>query len=148
VAIREDEDAAEVLGVPTTRIKAVALLIGAMVAGVAGCLYAIQLFYIEPIGTFDFNISLAVVVAAVIGGAGTWYGPLVGAVVTQLLAQELFVHVQGVYSQLSYGVLLVGVVLLAPRGLVSLLRRPRRTLLLPKISSAQVRAGVDDVPQS
>lgn len=134
VAIREDEDAAEVLGVPTTQLKAMALLIGALIAGLAGSLYATQLFYIEPSGTFDFNISLAVVVAAVIGGAGTWLGPLIGAVLTQLLAQELFVHVQGVYSELSYGVLLIVVVLLAPRGLISLGRRrghPRRTTVRP-----------------
>lgn len=124
IAIREDEDAAEVLGVPTTRLKVIALLIGSAIAGVAGSFYAIQLFYIEPTGTFDFNVSLAVVVAAVIGGAGRWYGPLIGAVITQLLAQELFVHIQGVYNQLSYGALLVVVVLLAPRGLASLLRRP------------------------
>lgn len=128
VAIREDEDAAEVLGVPTTRLKVIALVIGAVIAGVAGSLYATQIFYIEPNGTFDFNISLAVVVAAVIGGGGTWLGPVLGAVITQLLAQELFVHVAGVYSQLSYGVLLAVVVLAAPRGLISLwqhrLRRP------------------------
>jgi branched-chain amino acid transport system permease protein len=129
VAIREDEDAAEVLGVPTTRLKAMALVIGAMIAGIAGSLYATQLFYIEPTGTFDFNISLAIVVAAVIGGSGTWLGPVIGGVVTQLLAQELFVHVAGVYSQLSYGVLLVVVVLAAPRGLISIWRpRPRRSI--------------------
>jgi branched-chain amino acid transport system permease protein len=126
VAIREDEDAAEVLGVPTTRYKTVALLIGSAIAGAAGSLYATQLFYIEPTGTFDFNISLGVVVAAVLGGAGTWFGPLIGAVITQLIAQELFVHVQGVYNQLSYGVLLVIVVLVAPRGLASLRLRIRR----------------------
>lgn len=128
IAIREDEDAAELLGVPTARLKLIAFLIGAVIAGFAGSLYATQLFYIEPTGMFDFNISLAVVVAAAIGGAGTWQGPLLGAVITQLLAQELFIHVQGVYSELSYGVLLVGVMLLAPRGLISLwgLRPVRR----------------------
>lgn len=120
VAIREDEDAANVLGVPVTRYKAVALAVGAAIAGAAGCLYATQIYYIEPNGTFDFNISLGVVVAAVLGGAGTWYGPVIGAVITQLIAQELFVHVQGVYNQLSYGALLVVVVLVAPRGLASL----------------------------
>jgi branched-chain amino acid transport system permease protein len=125
VAIREDEDAADVLGVPVTRYKSVALIIGAAIAGAAGCLYATQIYYIEPNGTFDFNISLGVVVAAVLGGAGTWFGPLIGAVITQLIAQELFVHVQGVYNQLSYGALLVVVVLVAPRGLASL--RVRRT---------------------
>jgi branched-chain amino acid transport system permease protein len=126
VAIREDEDAAEILGVPTTRYKTIALLIGAAIAGAAGSLYATQLFYIEPTGTFDFNISLGVVVAAVLGGAGTWFGPLIGAVITQLIAQELFVHVQGVYNQLSYGVLLVIVVLVVPGGLASLRFRSRR----------------------
>jgi branched-chain amino acid transport system permease protein len=126
VAIREDEDAADVLGVPVTRYKSVALIIGAAIAGAAGCLYATQIYYIEPTGTFDFNISLGVVVAAVLGGAGTWYGPLIGAVITQLIAQELFVHVQGVYNQLSYGALLVVVVLVAPRGLASLRLRRRR----------------------
>jgi branched-chain amino acid transport system permease protein len=126
VAIREDEDAAEVLGVPTTRYKAIALLVGAAIAGAAGSVYATQLFYIEPTGTFDFNISLGVVVAAVLGGAGTWYGPLIGAVITQLIAQELFVHVQGVWNQLSYGVLLVVVVLVVPRGLASIRLRSRR----------------------
>ena len=126
VAIREDEDAADVLGVPVTRYKSVALIIGAAIAGAAGCLYATQIYYIEPNGTFDFNISLGVVVAAVLGGAGTWFGPLIGAVITQLIAQELFVHVQGVYNQLSYGALLVVVVLVAPRGLASLRVRRRR----------------------
>lgn len=135
VAIREDEDAADVLGVPVTRYKSAALIIGAAIAGAAGCLYATQIFYIEPNGTFDFNISLGVVVAAVLGGAGTWYGPLIGAVITQLIAQELFVHVQGVYNQLSYGALLVVVVLVAPRGLASL--RLRRTRAKSNSSQAE-----------
>jgi branched-chain amino acid transport system permease protein len=124
VSVREDEDAAEVIGVPTMRVKSVVLITGSVIAGLAGSLYATQLFYIEPTGTFDFNISLAVVVAAVLGGTGRWYGPLIGAVITELLAQELFVHVQGVYNQLSYGALLVVVVLIFPRGLASLLRWP------------------------
>lgn len=128
VAIREDEDAADVLGVPVTRYKSVALVIGAAIAGAVGCVYATQIYYIEPNGTFDFNISLGVVVAAVLGGAGTWFGPLIGAVITQLIAQELFVHVQGVYNQLSYGALLVVVVLVAPRGLASLRVRRRQAV--------------------
>ncbi len=125
-AIREDEDAAEVLGVPTARYKMIGLVAGAVIAGFAGSFYAAQIFYIEPVGTFDFNISLATVVAAAIGGSGRWFGPLIGAVITQLLAQELFVHVQGAYSQLSYGALLIVVVLLAPGGLAGLASRATR----------------------
>jgi branched-chain amino acid transport system permease protein len=135
IAIREDEDAAEVLGVPVTRYKSVALIIGAAIAGAVGCLYATQLYYIEPTGTFDFNISLGVVVAAVLGGAGTWYGPLIGAVITQLIAEELFVHVQGVYNELSYGALIVVVVLFVPSGLASL--RLRRRKAVPDDSRAE-----------
>jgi branched-chain amino acid transport system permease protein len=125
-AIREDEDAAEVLGVPTSRYKMAGLVAGAVIAGIAGSFYAAQIFYIEPVGTFDFNISLATVVAVAIGGSGRWFGPLIGAVITQLLAQELFVHVQGAYSQLSYGALLIIVVLAAPAGLAGLASRLAR----------------------
>lgn len=123
VAIREDEDAAEVLGIPTTALKSVALIVGSIIAGVAGSFYAAQIFYVEPTGTFDFNVSLAIVVAAVIGGSGTWFGPVIGAVLVELLAQELFIHVQGVYNQLAYGAMLAVVVLVAPRGLMGLARR-------------------------
>lgn len=138
VAIREDEDAANVLGVPVTRYKAMALIIGAAIAGAAGCLYATQIYYIEPNGTFDFSISLGVVIAAVLGGAGTWYGPVIGAVITQLIAQELFVHVQGVYNQLSYGALLVIVVLVAPRGLASLrIRRKTARGEIPEVGESE-----------
>jgi branched-chain amino acid transport system permease protein len=123
VAIREDEDAAEVLGVPTFAVKVALLVVGAVIAGLAGCVYAAQLGYIEPTGTFDFNVSLAVVVGVVLGGMGTWYGPIVGAVIAELIAQELFTRVQGVWNQIAFGALLMVVVLVAPRGLTVLGRR-------------------------
>ncbi|GAA5056301.1 branched-chain amino acid transport system permease protein [Thermocatellispora tengchongensis] len=125
VAVREDEDAAEVLGVPTLRLKVVALAVGAAIAGAAGSLYAAQSLYIEPTGTFDFRVSLAVVVAVILGGKGTWYGPVAGAVLTQLLATQLFVRLQGVWDQLIFGLLLIAVALLAPRGITRLTRRAR-----------------------
>ena len=123
VAIREDEDAAEVLGVPTLIIKVALLAGGALIAGLAGCIYAAQLGYIEPTGTFDFRVSLAVVVGVVLGGMGTWYGPVVGAAIAELISQELFTRVQGVWDQMAFGALLIVVVLVAPRGLAVLTRR-------------------------
>lgn len=118
VAIREDEDAAEILGVPTTRVKTIAFVIAAVVAAMAGCVYASQLYYIEPVGTFDFSLSLSVVVAAIVGGSKTWIGPLVGAGATQLLAQELLLRTQGVEGNLVLGVLLVVFARFVPGGIV------------------------------
>ncbi|WP_354525996.1 branched-chain amino acid ABC transporter permease [Mycolicibacterium sp. 624] len=124
-AIREDEDAAEVLGIPTLRIKLFAFVAGAAIAGVAGSMYASQLQFIEPIGTFDFQVSLAVVVAVVLGGSGTWYGPVIGAVVTQLTLQLLLVNLDGIWNQIIFGALLVVGVLAAPRGVAGLIRKAR-----------------------
>jgi branched-chain amino acid transport system permease protein len=124
-AVREDEDAAEVLGIPTLRVKLVAFVVGAAISGLVGCLYASQLLFIEPTGTFDFQLSLAVVVAAVIGGKGTWWGPALGACLTQLLLQQLLSTVEGAWNQLIFGAVLVVVVLLVPRGLAGLAGKSR-----------------------
>ena len=126
VAVREDEDAAEVLGIPTLRIKLVAFVVGAAIAGLVGCLYAAELLFIEPAGTFDFQVSLAVVVAAVIGGKGTWYGPLIGAVLTQAILQLLLVNVAGTWNQFVFGAVLVVVVIAAPRGIAGLFTKHGR----------------------
>ena len=78
VAIREDEDAAEIVGVRTVEVKWAANALACFIAGVVGGLYAQRIAYLEPIGTFSFDISLNVVLMAVIGGPGTWQGPLIG----------------------------------------------------------------------
>lgn len=123
VAIREDEDAAEILGVPTTRVKTIAFVFAAFIAGMVGCVYASQLYYIEPVSTFDFSLSLSVVVAAIVGGRESWIGPLLGAVVTQLVAQELFSSAQGVEGNLVLGALLIVFARFVPGGIVGLFRR-------------------------
>ena len=79
VAIREDEDAAEIVGVRTVEVKWAANALACFIAGVVGGLYAQRIAYVEPIGTFSFDTSLNVVLMAVIGGPGTWQGPLIGS---------------------------------------------------------------------
>jgi branched-chain amino acid transport system permease protein len=130
VAIREDEDAAEVLGVRTTWAKMVALMFGCAVAGVAGGIYAIQILYLEPAGAFALHISLNVVVIAVIGGSGFWQGPLIGAPLFIFLEQELQTLELPLLGggttevpRLVFGLILVFVVLLAPRGIMGLIHR-------------------------
>lgn len=139
VAIREDEDAAEILGVPTTRVKTIAFAFAACVAGMAGCVYAAQLYYIEPVSTFDFSLALNVVVAAIVGGSQIWVGPLLGAVVTQLLSQEFLSSTQGVEGNLILGALLVVFARFIPGGIVGFARRRNR-------APGDGTVGTDQVP--
>lgn len=138
-AIREDEDAAAVLGVRTSEVKLWALLLGAALAGVAGGVYAFRTGYIEPAGTFDLAFSLDIVLVCVIGGMGTWYGPLIGAFIVVPLEQWLRTTVPDLHpfgatipaeaSRVVLGVLLIVFALYARRGVAGLLRRrPGRQL--------------------
>lgn len=135
VAIREDEDAAEILGVRTTWLKMVALLIGAMIAGVAGGIYAYRVSYIEPLGTFSLDMSIDVVLMTVVGGAGTWQGPLIGVPTVMLIAEVLRIGVTRIeffgsnvpteFNRLIFGVILVLIALYARGGVMGLIRGVR-----------------------
>ncbi len=134
-AIREDEDAAAVLGVRTSEVKLWALLLGAALAGLAGGVYAFRTGYVEPFGTFDLAFSLDIVLVCVIGGLGTWYGPLVGAFIVVQLEDWLRTAVPDLHpfgatipaeaSRLVLGVLLIVFALYARRGIAGLFRRRR-----------------------
>src|ERR1019366_4540616 len=89
VAIREDEDAAEVVGVHTTEIKWTANALAAFLTGLVGGIYAQRVFYIEPTSTFTLDTSLNVVLMVVIGGAASWQGPLIGSSVVLPVTQFL-----------------------------------------------------------
>jgi branched-chain amino acid transport system permease protein len=134
-AIREDEDAAEILGVQTTRVKMRALLLGAVIAGVAGGLYSYRIGYIEPGGIFALTLSIDVVLMTTVGGAGSWIGPVLGAPLIVVLADVLRVTVTRLqvfgasvpteFNRVVLGLLLVGVALYAKRGIVGLFQRAR-----------------------
>lgn len=135
VAIREDEDAADVLGVRTTIVKTTALLIGAAIAGIIGGIYSAEILYIEPSGTFALDNSLNVVLIAIVGGAGSWQGALIGAPVILLVADFLRVGISHVslggaqlpteFNRLFFGAVLIAVALYAPSGIMGVLRRVR-----------------------
>jgi branched-chain amino acid transport system permease protein len=134
-AIREDEDAAAVLGVRTFDVKMRALLLGAAMAGAAGGIFAFLTGYIEPTGAFDLGLSLDIVLVCVIGGLGTWQGPLIGAAVVVLLEQWLRTTIPDLAAigldipaeanRLVLGLLLIGFALFARRGIVGLVRQQR-----------------------
>lgn len=132
-AIREDEDAAEVLGVHTMRIKMEGLLAGAALAGVAGGLSSFRTAFIEPTTTFDIALSIDVVLMSVVGGTGTWQGPLIGVPLVLALSEVLRVGIgqfqlfgRGIPLEstgVALGIVLVVVALFARRGVVGLFRQ-------------------------
>jgi branched-chain amino acid transport system permease protein len=119
VAIREDEGKAAAIGVDTTRYKIVAFCLSAFFIGVAGTGYAYFLTFLNPIGAFNILGSVTIVLAALVGGRGTLWGPVVGAFLVQIASELATVYGGGSQSRvLLFGVALVLVVLFLPAGLL------------------------------
>lgn len=114
VAIREDDELAETLGIDVTRQKMLAFFVGSMFAAVGGAFYTPYVGFISP-RSFDVLISLNVWLMVAFGGRGTIWGPVVGAV---LLAPVPFL-LQDYYKikDVVYGLLIIGVIVLLPSGL-------------------------------
>ena len=122
VAIREDETAAETIGIPISRYKALAFALSAVIPGMVGAVMALRSTYFEVLQVFSPTISFTIVTMAIIGGAGDARGPALGALFLVALSETL----RGVSPQLYLiflGVSLIGFVLFAPNGLTGLLRR-------------------------
>lgn len=120
VAIRDHEVAAQALGVDVTRYKIIAFALNAGYAGLAGGLYAVLLNYVSP-GSFGLFEAISQFNMVVIGGIGTFLGPIVGAVVVTVVF-ELLRGATGLQELLS-GLFLASFILFLPRGLVGELQR-------------------------
>ena len=117
VAIRENEDAAAVLGISATRYKIVAWAISAMMAGAAGAVFAPANGFIDPSITFAIDSNVFPIVMTILGGIGTVAGPFIGALLlagANELLQRFFVKAHTLF----FGAMIVLIVLLLPRGLV------------------------------
>jgi branched-chain amino acid transport system permease protein len=122
MTIREDELAAEAMGIDTARYKLYAFLLSAFVPGVVGGLFARDQGYIEPISVFPLLTTITMIVMALFGGKGTIWGPVLGAI-TLFVLQEL-VWVRFLYlHQVLFGAIIVFVVLLMPRGILGVLQQ-------------------------
>jgi branched-chain amino acid transport system permease protein len=120
IAIRENEDAAQSLGVNTYKNKMIAIAISAGLTAVGGTFYAQYLLFVEPSTTLDSNVSINILLPAIIGGAGTVLGPIIGAFITIPIGEittALFGNFVGV-NLMVYGVILVLVILYLPEGIV------------------------------
>ena len=119
VAIREDEGKAAAIGVDTTRFKILAFAASSFFIGVAGGVYAYFLTFLNPVGSFAILGSVMIVLSALLGGRGTLYGPVVGALIVQFLNEEATVYGGGTGTRvLLMGLVLVAVVLFMPAGLL------------------------------
>ncbi len=135
-AINMDRDAAETAGVPTARLQVLALAISAFFAASAGSLYAARQQFLDPASMFGFDKSIALVLMPVVGGLGTVWGPVFGALVYSTGQDQLTRLFQNPYlPALVYGVLLVVIVMFEPQGIAGLLGRSTkyaRALFMPK----------------
>jgi branched-chain amino acid transport system permease protein len=122
LAIREDETAAEVVGIPTTRYKLLAFTLSAFFPGVAGGLYAWHVSYIDPGTVFAVSISVRTIASAMFGGAGTVFGPVVGALLLNLLAEVLWVRFP-FFHPVLFGGLIILILLVMPGGIVAVLQQ-------------------------
>jgi branched-chain amino acid transport system permease protein len=126
-AIREDEEAAEALGVNAFRGKLTAMVISSFLTGLGGTFYAFYLLSLQPNSVFGIPLSVDIIIRPIVGGTGTLLGPILGSFILSPLA-ELSRHylAQGGWSGahlIAYGALLIVVVLFMPQGAYPLLRR-------------------------
>jgi len=125
-ALRDNEEAAECMGVPTLRLKLFATTISGFFLGVAGAPFPYYVTYVEPSSTFDLNYAVNALAMPMIGGTTTWLGPVIGAILLGTAQQVATVTISSELNLLIVGVVLVLFVVLAPEGLIGLVRKLRR----------------------
>lgn len=117
LAIREDEEAAETIGVPVGKYKTIAFTISAVIPGMVGALMALRSTYFETMQVFNPMVSFTIVSMAIIGGSDDARGPLLGAGLLMLLSELLWANAPQLYL-IILGVLLISFVLTMPYGIV------------------------------
>jgi branched-chain amino acid transport system permease protein len=121
-AIRDDELAAEATGVPTLKLKLVATTLSGAFMGMAGAPLPYYMGYLEPASAFGLAYAVNSVAMPLIGGTTTWAGPLIGAILLGTLQQLATVTISSAVNLLIVGALLVAFVIVAPNGIVGLVR--------------------------
>ena len=124
-AIHDDEDAAEVMGVPTYRSKLVGLFISTYLAGMAGAIQALFVSYVTANETFSITVPLFVVLMSVLGGTRHWAGPLLGAIVITGIQYFFTVGDSALMGKMILGLILIAVILFIPNGLLGNFARLR-----------------------
>jgi branched-chain amino acid transport system permease protein len=133
VALREDEEAAESLGVDVFKYKMIAIFISAFMTSLAGAFYTNYLYYLHPGTMMSMAFSIEIILRPIIGGMGTVLGPVIGSfLITPLAELSRSYFAKAGYEGLHlviYGFLLVAVVLFFPRGVISYIKKALTPIL-------------------
>jgi len=138
--IRDDEVAAEASGVPTLRLKLTATAISGALMGMAGAPFPYYIGFLQPSSTFGLEYAVNTIAMPLIGGTTTWAGPLIGALLLGSLQQIATVTISSAINLLIVGLLLVGFVVVAPNGIVGLLRHPIQHLPAGRVGRRRLGA--------
>ena len=125
-ALRDSEEAAECMGVPTLRLKLFATTISGFLLGVAGAPFPYYVTFVEPNSAFALDYAVNALAMPMIGGTTSWVGPVIGAVLLGSAQQYATVSISSEWNLFIVGVVLVAFVVLAPEGILGLVRRLRR----------------------
>ncbi|MGQ9676206.1 MAG: branched-chain amino acid ABC transporter permease [Chloroflexota bacterium] len=143
-AIRENEDAAEALGVNTLRAKILATVLSAAMTAAGGTFYAQYFTYVGPRNVFGEGPSVQILLFAIIGGLGTVWGPAIGALVLVPIAELARSQLGGSFAGahlLLYGAILVLVMLFMPKGILGLVESVRSHLMSPGAGVPEAKEG-------
>ena len=135
VAIRENEEAAQALGVNTFKYNMMAIAISAFMTALAGTFYANYIFYLHPNTMFGMSTSIELILRPIVGGLGTIFGPVIGSFILTPLSEISRAYfakggLEGLHLIL-YGILTILVVLFMPRGIIVYVKQLLRPILQP-----------------
>ena len=141
IAVRENEDAAKALGVDASTVKTAAMVISAAITAAAGCFYAQYFLFVDSGIAYGTWISVEALLTPIIGGVGTVFGPLLGALVVKTLSEgaKLLAGDAPGLDLIIYGAVLVLVIWIMPRGLIGGLMHVRK--LVARRGATAVAAG-------
>jgi branched-chain amino acid transport system permease protein len=122
-AIRDNEEAAECMGVPTLRLKLLATTVSGALMGIAGAPFPYYITFVEPGSAFNLSYAVNSLAMPMVGGTTSWLGPVIGAILLGTVQQLATVTISSELNLLLVGVILVGFVVLAPEGILGLVQR-------------------------
>lgn len=148
VAIRENEDAAQALGINLLRYKLFATALSAFLTAIGGTLYAQYVTFIDPNTLLNMNLAIEITIYAIVGGVGTLFGPLIGAAFLVPIAETVRASLGQSYAGVHlvvYGAVLMAVILFAPEGLMGLIKD--RRMVWSRIRRRALRKRTEEPPQ-
>ena len=144
LAIHDDEDAAEVNGVPTFWLKMGAFALSSFFAGVMGAIHALYVSYVTVGETFNITVPLTVVLMSVLGGSRHWAGPMLGGILITLLLNAFTAGESALVGKIIIGLVLAGAVLVMPRGILGTWQLRQHKRLIQRSKDLAGDAHVSD----